>query len=81
MRDDLLRFVGLQKDLTNVVITTFNIDLLFLESVVLRALRKCGDPNLTIFADADELARTFAAQGSWLGGIGRGGPHHGGPGA
>ena len=71
MRDDLLHYIRKQKDVTDVVITTFNIDFMFIENVLLSALRRCGDPTLTIFADHDEVARTFTAQGRWIGRIGR----------
>lgn len=71
MRDDLLKQLRAHKDVTNVLITTFNIDFLFIENVLLRTLRPCGDPSLTIFADMEEIARTFAAQGRWIGKIGR----------
>lgn len=71
MRDDLLQFLSRQGDVTNVVVATFNIDLLFVENLVLRALRRCGDPSLTIFADATEVRRTFGAQERWVGRIGR----------
>lgn len=71
MRDDIIKLVASQKNLTHVVITTFNIDFLFIESVLLRELRKCGHPSLTILADADEVATTFASQGRWVSRIGR----------
>jgi len=71
MRGDLLAAISRHKDLTNVIVLTFNIDLLFVETVLLRTLRQCGHPTLTIFADAEEVSRTFNAQTRWLSGIGR----------
>lgn len=71
MRSDLIETISGCKDLTNVIVLTFNIDLIFVETVLLRALRKCGHPSLTIFADAEEVSRTFDAQGRWLSSIGR----------
>lgn len=71
MRSDLIKTISGHKDLTNVIALTFNIDLIFVEAVLLRALRKCGHPSLTIFADAEEVSRTFDAQGRWLSSIGR----------
>lgn len=71
MREDLIKIIGSHKDLTNVVITTFNIDFVFIESVLLRELRKCGHPTLTILADADEVASSFASQGPWVSRVGR----------
>jgi len=71
MRDDLLKKLSGHRDLTNVVVLTYNIDLIFIEHVFLRALKRCGHPTLTIFADAEEVNRTFESQGRWLAGIGR----------
>lgn len=70
MRSDLLKAISGQRDLTNVIALTFNIDLLFVEHVFLRSLRECGHPTLTIFADAEEIGRTFESQRRWLAGIG-----------
>lgn len=71
MRDDLIKFLAGQKNLSHVFVATFNIDFIFIENVLLRALRKCGHPSLTVFADADEVATTFASQGRWVSRIGR----------
>jgi len=71
MRDDLLKKLSGHRDLTNVVVLTYNIDLIFVEHVFLRAMKRCGHPTLTIFADAEEVSRTFESQGRWLAGIGR----------
>jgi hypothetical protein len=71
MRDDIIKLVAGQKNLTHVLITTFNIDFIFIESVLLRELRKCGHPSLTILADADEVVTTFSSQGRWVSRIGR----------
>jgi len=71
MRDDIISIIRGQKDLSHVFITTFNIDFVFIESVLLRELRKCGHPTLTILADADEISASFASQGRWVSRIGR----------
>ncbi|MAX26620.1 MAG: hypothetical protein CMJ19_19170 [Phycisphaeraceae bacterium] len=71
MRDDILKLLAGRKNLTHIFITTFNIDFIFIENVLLRELRKCGHPSLTIFADADEVVATFASQGRWVSRIGR----------
>jgi len=71
MRNDILKTISSQKDLTNVILLTFNIDLIFVETVLLRQLKRCGHPSLTILADAEEASRAFEAQGRWLSGIGR----------
>ncbi len=71
MRDDILKLLAGRKNLTHIFIATFNIDFIFIENVLLRELRKCGHPSLTVFADAEEVATTFAAQGRWVSRIGR----------
>jgi len=49
LRDDILKLVAGQKSLTHIFIATFNIDFIFIESVLLRELRKCGHPSLDDF--------------------------------
>jgi len=70
MRADLLRRVANLRDVTNAILLTHNIDFVFLQTVVMSYLRKCGDPALTIFADADCAAATYRAQRELLDGIG-----------
>ena len=45
MREDVLKIVTRAKDVTNAVILTHNIDFVFMQSVVIPALRKCGSPG------------------------------------
>jgi hypothetical protein len=71
MREDVIKVVASRKNLTHIYITTFNIDFIFIENVLLRELRKCGHPALTIFADANEVLSSFRSQGKWLSRIGR----------
>jgi len=71
VRNDLLKALARHKDLTNVIVLTFNIDLIFAEAVLLRQLKRCGHPSLTVLADAEEVSRTFDAQARWLSAIGR----------
>ncbi|MBJ6799756.1 hypothetical protein [Geomonas propionica] len=52
MRQDIIRLIEGEKGVSNVVVLTHNIDFLFVQSIVLQALRRCGHPSLTIFADA-----------------------------
>lgn len=52
MRQDILSLIDGKKDLTNVVILTFNINYSFIESHLIPRLNKNGYPSLTIFADA-----------------------------
>lgn len=71
MREDLLKILSRQKDLTHVFILTFNIDFIFIESVLLRELRKCGHPTLTVLADAGEVLSAFQSQRRWVSRVGR----------
>jgi hypothetical protein len=62
VREDIIKIIKSSKDVTNVLILTHNIDFLFVQSIVIPALRKCGSPALTIFADADCAAQTYQYQ-------------------
>jgi hypothetical protein len=62
MRKDILSVISGEKDITNVIVLTHNIDFVFIQNMVVPALRKCGHPSLTIFADADCAAETYEAQ-------------------
>ena len=70
MREDVLKIVTSAKDVTNAVILTHNIDFVFVQSVVIPALRKCGSPAVTIFADGDCAAQTYQYQARVLSGLG-----------
>jgi hypothetical protein len=70
MRNDLLKAIEATKDVTNAIILTHNIDFVFLQTVVLAAFRKCGHPTITVFADAQCAAESFAHQSSVLDGLG-----------
>ena len=71
MRQDILKIIKSTKDTTNAVILTHNIDFVFVQSVVIPALRKCGSPPLTIFADAECAAQTYQHQARVLGTLGQ----------
>jgi hypothetical protein len=70
MRDDLLTAIAGEKDVTNVIILTHNIDFIFLQAMVLSALRRCGNPSLTVFADSVCAAQSYAEQRPLLDGLG-----------
>jgi len=70
MRDDLLKMIEAQADVRSVIILCHNIDFVFVQSMVLRALRRCGNPNLTIFADFHCATESFAQQSEVLDSIG-----------
>jgi len=62
MRLDVLSLLIGEKDVTNVIILTHNIDFVFIQTIVLPALRKCGNSSLTIFADAKCSEESFQSQ-------------------
>jgi hypothetical protein len=70
VRRDLLRSIAEEKDVTNAVVLTHNIDFVFVQTVVLSALRKCGHPSLTVLADASCASVAFAHQAPMLNGLG-----------
>ena len=71
MRQDILKIIRSSKDITNAIILTHNIDFVFVQSVVIPALRKCGSPSLTIFADAECATQTYQHQARVLGTLGQ----------
>ena len=70
MRSDLLKAIASAKEITNAIVLTHNIDFVFLQTVVLAAFRKCGHPTITVFADAQCAAESFAHQSAVLDGLG-----------
>jgi len=70
MRQDLIKLIEAQEDVTNVIVLTHNIDFVFIQLIVLPALRRCGRPTLTVFADAQCATETFTYQSPVLTGLG-----------
>lgn len=71
MRSDLLERIKEQQDITNAVVLTHNIDFVYVQSLLLPALRRCGSPSLTVFADAHCAAEAFGRQAPLLSNLGR----------
>lgn len=71
MRQDLLKIITGARDVTNAVILTHNIDFVFVQAVIIPALRKCGSPSVTVFADADCAAEAYGYQARVLADLGR----------
>jgi len=71
MRRDILRLISDESDVTNVIVLTHNIDFVFLQSMVLSAMRNCGNPSLTVFADGNEAMAAYSRQRSIIEGLGR----------
>ncbi|HQO62973.1 MAG TPA: hypothetical protein PK528_05125 [Syntrophorhabdus sp.] len=70
MKRDIIEFIEHQDNMTNAIILTHNIDFVFLQHIVIPALRHCGRPTLTVFADEQCAANTFAYQSPVLNTIG-----------
>lgn len=70
MRNDILKTIGDLKEVDNIIILTYNIDLMFVQSMLLPRLKKIGHPNLLIFADINRATETFQTQHQWVQGIG-----------
>lgn len=70
MRHDLIKLFRAEKDVTHAIILTHNIDFVFLQAVVLPELKRCGSPTVTVFADAQCAAATYAHQAPVLSNLG-----------
>lgn len=71
MRSDILKTISKEKNVTDVIILTHNIDYIFIQTVVLKYLKKCGNPSLTIFADASCAQESFDNQKLVISGLGQ----------
>jgi hypothetical protein len=71
MREDLLKQISSMKEITHIVVLTHNIDFVFVQTVLLSALRKCGHPSLTIFADALCAEQSYLYQSKAISGLGK----------
>jgi HKD family nuclease len=70
MRDDIHTVIKNSRDLTHVVILTYNIDFLFLQTMAVPILRHCGHPRLTVFADALCSEESYRTQAPYIAEIG-----------
>jgi hypothetical protein len=70
VRTSVLRDIEDVKGLTHAFVLTHDIDFLFVQNLLLRALKSAGEPSLTVFADAERAATSFAAQGGLASGLG-----------
>ncbi|MYD93801.1 MAG: hypothetical protein F4Y02_08930 [Chloroflexi bacterium] len=70
MRRDVLKVISSAKEITNAVVMTHNIDFVFLQTVVLSTLSRCGQPTITAFADGGCAAESFAHQKNVLTSLG-----------
>jgi hypothetical protein len=70
MRDDVLSRIGALKDIEHCFILSHDIDFIFLQSVVARALGPCGNPTVTIFADRFCARTSYESQRELLTSLG-----------
>ncbi len=70
MRRDVLGVIREARAMTHAIVLTYNIDFLFVQSLVLPALKRCGHASLTIFADARRAAESYAHLNALLTGLG-----------
>ncbi len=71
MRASILREIEALKGVTHAFVLTHNIDFLFVQGLVLRALRTAGEPALTVFADAGCAAESYETQAPLAVGLGQ----------
>jgi len=70
MRYDLVEELLDVKQITNIIITSFNVDYLYIQSSLIPALNKKDNPKLTIFADYDCATLAFNDLRKYIDGLG-----------
>lgn len=70
MKQDIIKEIRKMKNVSNVIIMTFNVDFIFIQTVLLRTLKRCGNPSLTIFADAGCVKESYKNQKDIIEGLG-----------
>jgi len=71
MTEDLLKSISKAKNVHSIIVLTHNIDFLFIQTVVLKFLKKIGSPSLTIFADAQCVQESYENQKLIIHGLGK----------
>lgn len=62
MQADILSDIKRMTKVRDVIVLTHNIDFIFLQTMLLGALKRCGHPSLTVFADAQCVQESFERQ-------------------
>jgi len=70
MQSDILSEIKKMKNIRDVVVLTHNIDFIFLQTVLLATLKRCGHPSLTVFADAQCTLESFSRQADIINDLG-----------
>ena len=71
MTEDLLKSISREKNVHSIIVLTHNIDFIFIQTVVLKFLKKMGSPSLTIFADAQCVQESYENQKMIIHGLGK----------
>ena len=71
MREDIIKQISALNHINHIVVLTHNIDFVFLQTVFLSALKRCGHPGLTIFADEQCAMESYRYQSSLITGLGK----------
>lgn len=71
MTEDLLTSISKEKNVHSIIVLTHNIDFLFIQTVVLKFLKKMGSPSLTIFADTQCVQESYENQKLIIHGLGK----------
>jgi len=71
MRGDILQAISNEKNINSVIVLTHNIDFIFIQTVVLKHLKKIGNPTLTIYADAQCVEESYVNQKLVISGLGK----------
>ncbi len=71
MTEDLLTSISKAKNVHSIIVLTHNIDFIFIQTVVLKFLKKMGSPSLTIFADAQCVQESYENQKLIIHGLGK----------
>ena len=71
MRLSLEKEIRSAKDVSHVFVLTHNVDLIFLQNVLIPTLRKCGNPSITVFAEYSCAVESFSIYHKYAGGLGK----------
>ncbi len=71
MREDVIKQISALNNINHVIVLTHNIDFIFLQTVFLSALKRCGHPSLTVFADEQCARESYRTQASLITGLGK----------
>lgn len=71
MTEDLLTSISKEKNVHSIIVLTHNIDFIFIQTVVMKYLKKMGSPSLTIFADGQCVQESYKNQKHIIHGLGK----------